>query len=129
MKSYLLDTSVIIDYLRGKSEVIGLINQLDGRITSSYFCLAELMEGAARSNQPTKVKKIILGLFSGFNEVYGLEESVAERFGSLRKDLKQNGKVCADIDIFLAATCLVHDLVLVTQNKKHFRPVRDLILA
>lgn len=29
-------------------------------------------------------------------------------------------------DIFIAATCLVHDLPIVTLNKKHFKRIDDL---
>ncbi len=127
MKTYLLDTSVIIDYLRGKPEAVVLINRLEGKITSSYFCLAELMEGVARSADQKKTAKIIKGFFFGLSQVYGLDESVATQFGQLRKDLKTRGRMIADIDIFLAATCLVDGLTLVTLNKKHFQGIANLL--
>ena len=49
MKTYFLDTSVIIDYLRGKEEQVTLINELKGKLVSSYICLSELYEGIFRS--------------------------------------------------------------------------------
>ena len=44
MKTYFLDTSVIIDYLRGKEEQVTLINELKGKLVSSYICLSELYD-------------------------------------------------------------------------------------
>lgn len=119
MKLYFLDTSVIIDYLRGKKDIIDTVDNLDGKLTSSYVCLAELFEGMYRSKNK-KVESIMIELFSGFHKVYGLNQEIAQRFGLLRKELKQKGNIIEDLDIFIAATCLTHNCILITLNTKHF---------
>ena len=126
MKKYFIETSAVIDYLRGKSETIKLINELGGELTSSYICLAELYEGIARTNKKEKAEKGVLDFFSGLSEVYGLDEEIAKTFGRIRADLKKEGKVIEDLDIIIASTCLVYDLVLVTYNPKHFRRIKNL---
>lgn len=126
MKTYFLDTSVIIDYLRGKKKIIEIIDNLNGNLVSSYLCLAELFEGAYYSKNKEKAKKIILNFFQGLNKVYGIDEKVAEKFGELRKNLRKKGNLIEDIDIFIASICLVNNLILITLNKKHFEKIKEL---
>ncbi|KKP61451.1 MAG: putative ribonuclease VapC [Candidatus Levybacteria bacterium GW2011_GWA2_37_36] len=125
MKTYFLDTSVIIDYLRGKEEQVTLINELKGKLVSSYICLSELYEGIFRSKNKN-AESTILEFFSGLSKTYGLNQKIAQEFGSLRKNLKQRGEIIEDLDIMIAATCLVYNLSLVTLNKRHFSRVKGL---
>lgn len=125
MRSYFLDTSAIINYLRGKEKTVDLINNLDGKITSSYVCLAELFEGVYFSNNK-KAESIILQFFSGLNTTYGIDNKIARKFGFLRNQLRKNGNIIEDIDIFIASTCLIHDLYLVTLNIRHFSRIKEL---
>ncbi len=128
MKTYFLDTSVIINYLRGKEEAINLINNLKGKLVSSYICLSELYEGIYRSTNKN-AESIVLEFFSGLNKTYGLNQKIAQEFGLLRKNLKQKGEVVEDIDIIIAATCITYNLSLVTNNKKHFSRIKKLDLV
>jgi len=128
MKTYFLDTSVIINYLRGKEEAINLINDLKGKLVSSYICLSELYEGIYRSTNKN-AESIVLEFFSGLNKTYGLNQKIAQEFGLLRKNLKQKGEVVEDIDIIIAATCITYNLSLVTNNKKHFSRIKKLDLV
>jgi len=126
MRSYLLDTSVIINYLRGKKQTVELIDKIEGEMCSSFICLAELFEGVYRANNKLEIKDAITNFFKSLSEVYSVDSEIAEYFGKIRSDLKVKGNVIEDIDIFLAATCLAYDLVLVTDNVKHFSRVKNL---
>lgn len=128
MKTYFLDTSVIIDYLRGKQEAVHLIDDLKGKLASSYICLSELYEGIHRSKNK-QAQSIVLEFFSGLNKTYGLNQKIASEFGFLRKNLKQTGEIIEDIDIIIAATCIVYNLTLVTMNRKHFLRIKKLDLV
>lgn len=125
MKTFFLDTSVIIDYLRGKKDAVDLVNNLKGRLVSSNVCLSELYEGIFRSKNKN-VESTILEFFSGLSKTYGLNQKIAQEFGSLRKNLKQKGEIIEDIDLIIAATCVVYGLNLVTSNKKHFSRIKGL---
>lgn len=126
MKSYLLDTSTIINYLQGREDIVALLDSLDGELSSSYLCLSELYEGVYRAENIEKTEKIILNFFKTLSAVYTINEKVAKKFGEIRAELKTKGNVIEDIDIFIAATCLAHDLVLITGNVKHFSRISNL---
>lgn len=128
MSGYLLDTSVIIDCLRGKKEVTLEVSKLEGPVCSSFVCLAELYEGVARDREPAELEKKTLSFFETFSIIFGLDEKIAREFGRIRKELKVRGNVIEDLDLLLAATCLANDLTLVTGNSKHFSRVRALAI-
>jgi predicted nucleic acid-binding protein len=126
MKSYLLDTSIIISYLQGKTDVVKLLNDIDGELTSSYICLAELYEGVYRVKNKLEIEKSVTDFFKSLSELYTIDEKVAKQFGEIRAKLKIGGNVIEDIDIFIAATCLVYDLTLLTHNVRHFSRINNL---
>lgn len=126
MNTYLIDTSVIINYLRDKGSAVETVDNLEGELTSSYICLAELYEGISRVREKEKAEKQVLDFFTGLNQTYGVDKDIAKYFGQIRTHLKTKGEVIEDLDILLAATCLANHLVLVTANPKHFSRVPNL---
>lgn len=126
MKRFLIETSVIVDYLRGKKEMVELVNNLEGELTSSFVCLAELYEGVCRLKKNKKAEAGVLNLFKGLNEVHGLDKEIAKNFGRIRYELKVKGRAIEDLDILIAATCFAHNLILVTKNIKHFSRIEGL---
>ena len=126
MKSYLLDTSIIISYLQGKNDIVKLLNNIEGELTSSYVCLAELYEEIIRVRNRLEAEKSVTDFFKSLSELFEVDKKVAKQFGEIRAKLKMGGKVIEDIDIFIAATCLVYDLTLITHNVKHFSRVDNL---
>jgi len=126
VNTYLLDTSVIIDYLRGKDETVNLVNSLDGDITSSYISLAELYEGIHRVKNNSEIESKIINFFASLANIYGLDHKTAGIFGQIRAELKIKGNVIEDLDILIAATCIANNLILVTHNQKHFSRIKEL---
>lgn len=126
MKSYLLDTSTIINYLRGVEQTVKTINNIEGELCSSYICLSELYEGIYRVKEQEKTEKIVREFFQSLSEVFTVDEKIAKEFGQIRAHLKKTGSILEDIDIFIAATCLIYGLTLITDNKKHFSRIRNL---
>lgn len=128
---YLLDTSILIEHLRYSPSVAELIYLLEGKgeLSTSYFCLAELYEGVFR--EPTQKRrqiseKVILSSLAKLSKIWGMDDDIVKEFGKIRAFLKKRGQVIEDIDIFLAATCVAHDLILVTSNVKHFLRIKGL---
>lgn len=126
MKAYLIDTSVIINYLRDKGSTVETLDNLDGELCSSYICLAELYEGISHVREKEKAEKILLDFFAGLNSTYSIDKDIAKTFGQLRATLKAKGSIIEDLDLLLAATCITHKLILITANAKHFSKVADL---
>ena len=83
MNTYFLDTSIIIDYLHGKEQAVQAIDSLQGDLTSSYLCLAELFEGVFRVKERETYKKLITNFFAGLSFIYGLDSETAEKFGEI----------------------------------------------
>ncbi len=128
MISYLLDTSVIIDYLRGKETAVQLLDNLEEEFSSSYICMSEIYEGVYRVNNPKEIVKEVTKFFTSLSGIYGVDEGIAKKFGEIRADLKRKGTLIEDLDLLIAATCLVYDLTLITFNQKHFSRIANLKL-
>lgn len=128
MKAFLIETSVIIDYLRGKEAAILLVDSLEDDLTTSYICLAELYEGLYRITNRKTQEDAVRTFFTSLDSIYGITLEIAEEFGKLRAQLKQKGVIIEDLDLLIAATCLAHNLTLVTYNKKHFSHVPGLLI-
>lgn len=126
MKRYFIETSVIIDYLKGEKSTVEMVDKLEGELTSSYICLSELYEGIYRVVDKDRLEKAVLTFFSSMSEVFGADLEIAKAFGKIRARLKKEGRVIEDIDIFIAATCLAYNLTLVSQNTKHFERIKEL---
>src|SRR3989344_578925 len=126
MKIYFIETSAIINFLKNKENAVSYIESLEGELTSSFVCLAELYEGIYRVQNPKELEKGVLLFFTGLTEVYELDQEIAKNFGQIRAKLKKRGEVIEDIDIMIPATCLAQNLTLVTYNSKHFERVPGL---
>src|SRR5438309_12058572 len=104
MRSYLIETSAIIDYLRGKESATTLLESLDGNLSSSYICVAELYEGLYRITNRTKQEQAVQTFFKSLDGLYNIDQEIAQKFGELRASLKQEGNIIEDFDLLLAAT-------------------------
>jgi tRNA(fMet)-specific endonuclease VapC len=57
-----------------------------------------------------------------------VDEAVAARFGDVKAELRRQGMLIEDCDLFIAATALAYTLTLVTNNVDHFRRIPDLAI-
>lgn len=128
MSAYLVDTSVIIDYLRGKETAVELLDNIEGDLLSSYICMAEIYEGVNRVDNRKEIENAVINFFASLSDIYGVDENIAKKFGEISASLKKKGILIEDLDIFLAATALVNGLTFITFNQKHFLRVPDLKL-
>jgi len=126
VNSYLFDTSIIVNIFRGKKEEQKIMEDLEGERTSSFVCLAELYEGVARSRNRQEEENNLVKFFSRLNNVFGIDNEVAKKFGEVRSALKKSGNVIEDMDLLIAATCIAYNQILITHNKKHFLRIPEL---
>ena len=125
MKKYLLDTNICIFYLKGqfglyeKLHEIGIENCFISEIT-----LAELKFGAANSSHVDKNQKIISDFQSKMQiiPIFGALDFYAKEKARLRK----LGTPIDDFDLLIGATAVTNELIIVTNNTKHFTRI-DLI--
>jgi predicted nucleic acid-binding protein len=123
---YLLDTNIIVDYLRGKSKIEEILLKEGSAI--SIITLSELYYGAFKSNDSKRGIKEIKETMADLNlGVIELGESV-KIYGKIKSLLEKKGNRLEDIDLFIAATALSSSLTIVTNNKKHFKRIPKLKL-
>jgi tRNA(fMet)-specific endonuclease VapC len=126
--AYLLDTDWAIGAITGN---IDLLNQLQilagGLISISWVTIAELYDGAYRSNNPGARLARIEQFTHRYPVVYP-NIDIAMEFAALRVILRQRGRLIGDFDLVIAATALCLDLTLLTFNRRHFDRIPDLQL-
>jgi predicted nucleic acid-binding protein len=76
----LLDTDVIIDYLRGVAEAADYVEQLAGTRCLSSISVAELFSGVREGSERTAIHT-----FPGAFEVVAIDREIAERRGLYRR--------------------------------------------
>lgn len=125
---YLLDTETIIYNLKGDLKVQeNLKLHVNDLIQISIITLMELYYGAYKSQHVdaniAKIKTLELSL-----EILPTGQETAEIFGKLKSRLESGGNRLDDFDLIIASTALAHNLVLVTNNEKHFQRIEGLRL-
>ena len=126
MQTYFIDTSIAIEYIRGKREVSQFVNSLKASLYTNYIVIAELSEGIYRVNEPKKMEKGIDNFINGMDGVISINYNIAKRFGKIRADLKKKGHIIEDFDILIASDCIENNMPILTLNKKHFERVEGL---
>lgn len=122
-KIYLLDTCVCIALLKKSPNVIQRLREVgSSNCRISDITLAELYFGAFKSGKEKH--------FNDVNEISKLFEKYpikyTRKYGEIRWELEKQGLRIGDMDMFIAATAIEEDLVLVTGNVKHFSRVPGL---
>ncbi|MCH7732220.1 MAG: type II toxin-antitoxin system VapC family toxin [Candidatus Marinimicrobia bacterium] len=123
---YLLDTDTIIYSLKGNKAVKNeLQKHLHDPLKLSVITLMELYYGAYKSQKMesniAKIKTIETSL-----DILPINQELVEVFGMLKSKLEKAGKGLDDFDLIIASTALTHNLVLVTNNEKHFQRITGL---
>ena len=122
----LIDTDWIIHYLNGRKDIVEELGSLkEGGLFVSVISLAELYEGIYYSTDPTANEEALNDFLSGVS-ILGVEDEVCKLFGKERGKLRQKKKMIGDFDLLLASTCLYHDLILLTNNVRHYEMVKGL---
>lgn len=123
---YLLDTNIVIYCLKGH-EVVNknLRSHLDDPINISVVTLMELYYGAYKSQKVESNLAKIKTLENSI-EVIPLGKEAVEIFGIYKAKLERSGTPLDDFDLILAACAMTNNLVLVTNNTKHFKRIEGL---
>jgi predicted nucleic acid-binding protein len=119
-----IDTSVLIDYLRGGSKWEELLSKFEknDELYLPTIVIFELFSGGSTSN-PENSKKITD--FLKYFQKIDLTERIAKRAGVLFRDVNKN---LGAPDYIIAASALELNATLVTLNKKHFEQITNLSL-
>lgn len=114
MTRYLVDTDVLIDFLRGNEQAKQFIRAHFDALLLSAITVAELYAGV-RDGRERKT----LDEFVGLLPVLPITGDIAVHGGLLKREYgKSHGTGLADA--IIAATATAHNAVLCSLNRKHF---------
>jgi predicted nucleic acid-binding protein len=121
MSGVLLDTNVLIDYLRGVPAAVAYLEETAGDMSISALTVAELHAGARG-----EAERVALREFTAGFDVIAADGPICELGGDLRAQYGPSHGTDL-VDAILAATSLLRQLPLVTLNRKHFPMLRNVI--
>jgi predicted nucleic acid-binding protein len=118
--SVLLDTSIIIDILRGSQPALEYARRLTEPPTCSEITRVEVLRGL-RSDERRATERLF-----GTLRWAPVDESVARRAGELGRRYRRSHRGLATADLIIAASAIELGLELATLNVRHFPMVPDL---
>ena len=129
MSRYLLDTDWVVDVLNGQEKAIHTVLELaPAGLAISIITYGELYEGAAFARDPEPALSGLRNFLKG-KAILPLTQPIMERFAQIRGSLPRSiRQQIRDLDMLIAATCLNHDLTLLTRNLKDFHKIPNLKL-
>lgn len=122
---YLLDTNICIYYFKGQFEIKERIEQIGyDRFAISEITLAELIYGAEKSQKKDKNIKVVED-FSEKVTIIPIFDSI-RIYGKEKARLKSKGTIISDLDLFIGATAIVNNMILVTRNVQEFERMENI---
>ena len=121
----LVDTSIIIDFLRKKKKDKSILWKIkeDSVCFMSTITLFELLSGAQNERHFADIK-----IISNWIESIYLDDEIAVLSASIYRNLKEENQLIEFRDIFIAATATYHNLCIATLNAKHFERIEGVTL-
>lgn len=122
MANYLLDTTVIIDCLRGERETVEFLTEVASEGSSVGCCAINIAEVYAgmKENERQVTKKFLDSL-----EYYEVTRNLAEQAGEYKREYSRKGITLSLSDVIIAAVAISNNLTLVTDNLRHY-PIPDI---
>jgi len=123
-----IDTNIYSALKRGDAKIVGLLENAD-EVYISSIVLGELYAGfrmGSRLMENIKELKEFIGQPGIY--IIDINESIAERYGSLIKILKENGTPIPTNDIWIAAAALENGARIATSDT-HFQLVPGLMIV
>lgn len=126
-----LDSDVLIAYLRGKEDIIKKIHHLkkeEESLNTTIFNVAELYKGCYFMKNVSKGLMKVKSLVEALDEIYLFENDSAQEFAKISSDLKNRGQVIGMMDELIASICISNQEALYTRNLKHFERIEELAI-
>ncbi|MDI6687994.1 MAG: type II toxin-antitoxin system VapC family toxin [Desulfobacterales bacterium] len=127
MKRCTLDTNIITAFLKNDSRVVERVSdylEFFDKLTINIISYYEILRGLKDLGNEEKLCR-----FDNFiqeNELVFITKDTIKKAAEIYAYLKKEGNLIEDADILMASTAIVEDLVLITNNIKHFKRVKGL---
>ncbi|MDA3915704.1 MAG: type II toxin-antitoxin system VapC family toxin [Deltaproteobacteria bacterium] len=116
----LIDTDVLIDFLRGHGKAVSFINKNSSMVLISSIAVAELYAGV-KGDAEQAVLKNFISLF----RVIPVSAEIAQTGGLYKRDYG-NSHGIGLADAIIAATAFAENAELKTLNIKHYPMIKNL---
>ncbi len=126
LNSFTLDTDIVIEILRGNETAVNKMESFpqETLINITGLTVYELYKGVLYIGSK-KLEDDLVNFIQSV-EVLQLDSYIERKAGEIYAYLKKKGEIISDADILIAATVLVNDSVLVTNNVEHFKRIKGL---
>lgn len=127
----ILDTTVLVDLLRGRKEAEERIRGLEDEGRLLWIpnpAVLELFEGIERADRPSEERRKVREVIESYTLI-PLETDHARRAGTVSGRLVRRGRMLDPIDVQIAGVALVEDRAVLTRNAKHFERIPGLDVA
>lgn len=122
---YLLDTNICIHYFKGQFGIKNKIEQIGYQnLAISEITLAELMYGAEKSQKKSQNIRVVQN-FAEMITIIPIIDSI-RIYAKEKARLKLKGTIISDLDLFIGATAIVNDMILVTRNVREFERMENI---
>ena len=122
-RSILLDTDILIDFLRGHDKAVSFVNANLDRIILSSIVVAELYAGVRGGKGDAE--QVVLENFLSLFRVVPISGDVAKLGGLYKRDYGRSHGVGL-ADAIVAATATLEGAELKTLNAKHYPMLQDI---
>lgn len=118
----LVDTDIVVEYLRGRAEAADWLEDQDADLSLSAITVAELFSGVKGRRESQILDSFLLAL-----EVLPATAEIARLAGQYRREYgPTHGTGLADA--LIAATATVNGSPLATFNRRHFPMLSSLVV-
>ncbi|MCG2774283.1 MAG: type II toxin-antitoxin system VapC family toxin [Desulfobacterales bacterium] len=127
MKRCTLDTNIISAFLKKDLRVVSRVSdylESFDRLTINIISYYEILRGLKDLGNEEKLKKF--EEFVQENEFISIGKDAVIKAAEIYAYLKKQGDLIEDADILMASIAIVENLVLVTNNIKHFERIEGL---
>lgn len=116
-----LETTFLIDLLKGKPEILELKNEIDkseSSIAVAAPSIVEIWAGASQANLPKKEKAKINSVLSSI-AVLPLDEKSAKEAGEIEANLLEQGITIETEDIMIAGISITNGEEILTRDQHY----------
>ena len=119
----ILDTTIVVDLLRGEETAIRKLKELETQhipMSTTSITLFEIEQGMTE-----RQREKILSLWKSLN-ILSFDAAAAQEAGTIHRALKKNGQLIDPEDSMIAGIALVQHEAVITRNLKHFERIPSL---
>ena len=127
MPPALIDTDILSAIMRRQAVAVAKAQTYLASHTEFTFSIItryEILRGLKAKGAQVQIQ--LFDQFCAANHILAITDEIIDQASEIYADLYQRGQLISDADILIAASAMVHQLTLVTNNENHFGRISGL---